>query len=112
MGVPSPEMVRKRAFELARIDGRTEYNEQDWHRAKLELHGGHAASWDDEEDRMPESISERDMIATDTGHHIENLRGGDDNMGEELISEGMDEAVHDRMLEASRPTEEDLEENV
>ena len=112
MGVPSPEMVRQRALELARIDGRTEFNEQDWQRAKQELHGGHQNSWDDEEDRMPESISGRDMTATDTGHHIENLRGGEDNMAEELVAEGMDEAVHDQMLEATRNRDEDSEENV
>ena len=112
LGVPSPDMVRKRALELAEIDGRTESNDQDWHRAKIELHGGHPSSWDDEEDRMPQSISERDMTATDTGHHIENLRGGEDNVLEELVAEGMEEAVHERMLEASRQmAEEDREEN-
>ena len=109
LGVPSPEMVRQRALELARIDGRTEHNEQDWHRAKQELHGGHRQSWDDEEDRMPQSISERDMTAIDAGHHTENLMDGEDNMAEELIAEGMEEAVHDQMLEASRTTEEDEE---
>jgi hypothetical protein len=104
-------MVQQRARELARIDGRKEYNEQDWQHAKQDLRGGHPSSWDEEEDRMPESISERDMTATDTGHHIENLRGGEDNVLEELVAEGMDEAQHDRMLEASRMQDEDFEEN-
>ena len=111
LGVPSPDMVRQRARELARIDGRADHNEQDWQRAKQELHGGHPYSWDDDEDRMPQSISERDMTATDTGHHIENMVGGEDNVLEELVAEGMEEAQHDRMLEASRVTEEDFEEN-
>jgi hypothetical protein len=114
LGVPSPEMVRQRALELAAIDGRREYNEADWQRARHELHGGHEQSWDDDEDRMEQSISERDMTATDSGHHVENLRGGDDNVLEELVAEGMDEAVHDRMLEASRQTaaeDAELEEN-
>ena len=102
MGVPSPEMVQQRALELARIDGLSEYTEQHWQRAKQELHGGHQASWDDEEDRMPQSISERDMTATDTGHHVENMTGGDDNMSEELIAEGMDEAVHEQMLQSAQ----------
>jgi len=110
LGVPSPEMVRQRALELARIDGRTDYNEQDWQQAKQELHGGHEYSWDDEEDRMPQSVSERDMTATDMGHHVENLRGGEDNVLEELVAEGMDEAVHDRMLEASKLEEREIEE--
>jgi hypothetical protein len=111
MGVPSTDMVRQRARELARIDGRADYNEQDWQHAKQELHGGHEYSGDDDEDRMQQSISERDMIATDNGHHVENLRGGEDNVPEELVAEGMDEAVHDRMLAASRMTDDDLEEN-
>jgi hypothetical protein len=114
MGVPSPEMVRERALELAAIDGRREYNETDWQRARNELHGGHEKSWDDDEDQMPQSVSERDMVATDTGHHIENLRGGDDNVLEELVAEGMDEAVHDQMLASSRQTaaeDAELEEN-
>ena len=112
LGVPSPEMVLERAKELARIDGRGVHNQQDWQRAKQELHGGHPYNWDDEEDRMPQSVSERDMTATDTGHHIENLRGGEDNILEELVAEGMDEAVHDQMLAASRmQEEEDREEN-
>ena len=114
LGVPSPEMVRQRALELAAIDGRTEYNEIDWQHARQELHGGHETSWDDDEDRMEQSVSERDMTATDKGHHTENLRGGDDNVLEELVAEGMDEAVHDRMLEASRQTaaeDAELEEN-
>src|ERR1700722_203194 len=105
LGVPPREMVQERADELARIDGRTGHNEQDWQRAKQELHGGHEYSWDDEEDRMEQSVSERDMIASDTGHHTENLRGGDDNVLEELVAEGMDEAVHDQMLAASRVQE-------
>jgi hypothetical protein len=111
LGVPSADQVRQRALELAQIDGRAEYDERDWQRAKQELHGGHPNSWDDEEDRMPQSSSERDMTATDMGHHTENLRGGDDNVLEELVAEGMDEAVHDQMLEAARMTAEELKEN-
>lgn len=101
LGVPSADTVRQRALELARIDGRADYNEQDWQRARQEVHGGHPQSWDDEEDRMAQSISERDMTATDSGHHKENLRGGDDNVVEELIAEGLEEAVHDQMLAAA-----------
>lgn len=107
MGVPTSEMVRQRALELARIDGRTGYDDRDWQRARQELHGGQPSSWDADEDRMSESISGGDMTATDSGHHVENLRGGDDNMTEELVAEGIDEAVHDQMLEASRQEAEE-----
>ncbi|MGA3170193.1 MAG: DUF2934 domain-containing protein [Chthoniobacteraceae bacterium] len=111
MGVPSPELVRQRARELAQIDGRKDYNEADWQQAKQELHGGHPASWDDEVDQMPQSISERDMTATDSGHHVENLLDGEDNVIEELVSEGIEEAVHDQMLEASHMEDGEREEN-
>lgn len=112
LGVPSADTVRQRALELARIDGRSEHNEQDWQRARREVHGGHPQTWDDEEDRMSQSISERDMTATDSGHHKQNLRGGDDNVVEELIAEGLEEAVHDQMLAAAQQNEaEDREEN-
>src|SRR5476649_2092019 len=88
MGVPTSDMVRKRADELANIDGRMKHNERDYQRARQELHGGHEASWDEEEDRMEQSISGGDMTATDSGHHVENLLGGDDNVLEELVAEG------------------------
>jgi hypothetical protein len=111
LGVPSTDLVQQRAVELARIDGRTVHNEQDWQRAKQELHGGHPSSWDEAEDQMAVSISERDMTATDSGHHVENLVGGEDNMPEELVAEGMDEAVHDRMLAAARMAEDEAAED-
>jgi hypothetical protein len=110
LGVPNADTVQQRARELAQIDGRTGYTEQDWRRARQELHGGQQSSSDGDDDHMPESVSERDMTATDTGHHTENLRGGDDNILEELVSEGMDEAFHDRMLQASKLDPEDVEE--
>ena len=47
-------------------------------------------------------ISEHDMVVTSLGRHVENMGVEDqDNMVEELIAEGMDEAVHEQML-ASR----------
>jgi len=110
MGAPDKETVRRRAMELAQIDGRLKFNEQDWVHAKRELHGGQSFDNDDDEDLMFETVSERDMIASDAGHHVENLPMEDaDNIGEELISEGMDEAVHDQMLEASKVNEREEE---
>lgn len=103
LGTPSPETVRQRARELARIDGRDHANELDLERAKREVHGGHAFGWNDgDEDLMPQSVSERDMIATDAGHHLKNRRDGDDTVIEELVAEGLDEAAHDQMLAAAR----------
>src|SRR5688572_1621244 len=41
LGAPDAETVRKRAQELAFIDGRHRFSEEDWRAAKAELHGGH-----------------------------------------------------------------------
>jgi hypothetical protein len=103
LGVPTPDTVRRRALEIARIDGRSEHNETDWRQAKQELHGGHNFSSDDGEEEMSGSVSERDMVAGSLGHQAE-VHGLDDahSIVEELVAEGMDEAVHDQMLAASR----------
>jgi hypothetical protein len=102
MGVPTSDLVRQRAREIAKIGGRKIYNDNDWEQAKIELHGN-AASFSEDGDEMMESFSERDMIPGSLGHHTENSALEDaGNIVEELVSEGMDEAVHDQMLEASK----------
>ena len=111
LGVPSTEMVRQRATELARIDGRSEYNDVDWHQAKRELHGGHEVLASDGSAEMAAMVSEHDMVICDVGHRVETFGpDGADSMGEELIAEGMEEAVHDQMLAAARHEEEENEE--
>jgi hypothetical protein len=112
LGTPSPETVRERARELARIDGRGEYNETDWERAKIEVHGGHPMMLgNDGEAEMIESVSERDMLVIDHGHHVENVRFDQtDEVIEELVAEGLDEAVHDRMLAAAKMQTQELRE--
>lgn len=111
LGVPSADSVRKRALELARIDGRKDFTEEDWKQAKLELHGGHpGTSPETEEDEMIASSSGRDMMAGSIGHHVENrIPENSESLGEELVAEGLDEAAHEQMLEASRREEEEEE---
>ncbi|MEP6669802.1 MAG: hypothetical protein ABJF10_11650 [Chthoniobacter sp.] len=112
LGTPCADTVRKRAQELAKINGHAEFNEEDWREAKRELHGGHQTNDTNGEMEMTSAISEHDMVTSSLGHHVENVRGDDqDSVGEELVAEGMDEAVHDQML-ASRledKEEEDAE---
>jgi hypothetical protein len=101
LGTPTPDTVRKRACELARIDGRARFTDEDWRQAQRELQGGQSLDPDDDAPR--ETISFHDMTATDKGHHVENMPVEDaGNMVEELIAEGMDEAVHEQMLAAAR----------
>jgi hypothetical protein len=108
LGAPSADTVRKRARELAVIDGRAEFNEGDWAQAKRELHGGHESNDTNGEMEMASMVSEHDMVAGSMGHHVENMGVDDQNsMAEELIAEGMDEAVHEQMLAARRQGDEE-----
>ncbi len=103
LGAPDAETVRKRAQELAIINGREQYNEDDWRDAKRELHGGHELNDTNGEFDIAALVSEHDMITTSIGHHTENLVPEDStNVAEELIAEGMDEAVHEQMLASRR----------
>jgi len=110
MGAPDNDTVRRRASELAQIDGRPKFTEQDWKQAKRELHGGQSPEIDNDGEAFFETVSERDMISSDAGHRVENVPMEDaDNIVEELVTEGMDEAVHEQMLEASRLDEREEE---
>jgi hypothetical protein len=105
LGAPSPDLVQQRATEIARINGRSRHNEADWRQAKQELHGGgHGDSLGDSDEEMVESA--RDFYVGSMGHRVERVQPEDaDNMVEELICEGMDEAEHEQMLEAAREQE-------
>ena len=90
-------------MELAFLAGRDDFNDGDWREAKRELHGGHGHTNSEDEAEMVSLVSEHDMVVTDLGHHVENCGMEDaDNVVEELIAEGMDEAVHEQMLAARR----------
>ena len=113
LGAPSADTVRRRAQELATINGHEEFNDDDWREAKRELHGGHEPNDTNGAKDMAAAVSEHDMIASSMGRHVENVGLEDqENVVEELIAEGMDEAVHEQMLAARREDaeDEDLEE--
>ncbi|MGB8166074.1 MAG: hypothetical protein WCF18_01180 [Chthoniobacteraceae bacterium] len=113
LGAPTSETVRKRAAEIATINGRREFNEEDWREAKRELHGGHELSDTNGEYEMETVVSEHDMVVGSMGHHAETMRPEDnENVIEELIAEGMDEAIHEQMLASRREeaAEDDEEE--
>jgi hypothetical protein len=112
VGTVTRAMVRKRAVELAVINGRTAQNVSplDWEQAKRELTGG--AEIDPEEtvlESAPES--ERwDPVPGTEGHivPVTSVDGEDDegrSLGEKLIEEGVHEAEHDQMLQAAREAE-------
>jgi hypothetical protein len=108
LGAPTMEDVRRRARELAQIDGWVEPTEDHWKQAKRELHGGHDFENGSNEHDMQLLVSEHDFISADPGRHTpKHSIDDDDHVVEELIAEGMDEALHEQMLEARRNGSED-----
>ncbi|HEY2711906.1 MAG TPA: hypothetical protein VGI60_05275 [Chthoniobacterales bacterium] len=110
LGVPSPELVKKRAREIAMIDERNpdEFTDADWNQAKKELLGVEPGRAPEVNEEVAGEMSERDEIAGASGHHVPN-NGFDEEetLGEELVSDGINEAAHDQMVEARR---EEIEE--
>jgi hypothetical protein len=104
-GVPSPDVIEQRARELAVIAGRaaSEYTDEDFRQAKRELM---------QEPQPDDEAMEEAALPFEPGSgevlggretQAENFGGDDEStVGEELIREGMDEALHDEMLEASK----------
>lgn len=110
LGVPSPELVEKRAREIALIDERNpdQFTDGDWEQAKNELTGVEPAHSPEANDEIADEMSDRDDIPGSSGHQAPNNGfEGDVNVGEELVIGGIDEAAHDQMVEARR---EELEE--
>jgi hypothetical protein len=104
-GVASPDVIVQRARELAVIAGRaaSDYTDEDYRQAKLELM--ETPQPDDEEmeeKSLPFEPGSGEVLG---GRETQAPNfGSDDETGiaEELIREGMDEALHDEMLEARR----------
>jgi len=109
LGTVTPEMVKKRAVELAAIDGRPaqDMSDSDWQQAKRELTGEPDA---DQKELILESApeSERwDPVPGSTGHKVpvapsedEDEEGRSDN--ERLVEEGVAEAGLDQSFQAAR----------
>ena len=111
VGTVTRKMVRERAVELALINGRAAHDASvsDWDQAKRELTG--EPDIDPKEatlESAPES--ERwDPLPGSNGHIIPvpSVDEEDDegrSVGERLVEEGVQEAEHDQVLQASRAT--------
>ena len=105
LGVPSPELVEKRAREIALIDERDpdKFTDADWEQAKNELIGVDPSHTPEADDDVVDEMSERDEIPGASGHRVpKNGFEGEENLGEELVNGGIEEATHDQMVEARR----------
>src|ERR1017187_9119 len=112
LGTVTRKMVRKRAVELAVVNGRSasDVSKSDWEQAKRELTGEPDT---DPKEAVLESApeSERwDPVPGSTGHKVpvaasedEEEHGRSDNEG--LVEEGIAGAEHDQMRQATRAAE-------
>jgi hypothetical protein len=105
LGAPTPEQVEKRAREIALIDNRdpNNYTDADWDQAKGELHGESSPAAPEETEGAATMQNEWEVTPDDRGHQVTTGANDDEEtVAQQLVSEGLDEAVHDRMLEARR----------
>ncbi len=105
VGAPTPELVEKRAREIALIDERNpdEFTDADWDQAQRELMGVAATTAPEETDENATLVDDWEVVASDKGHRAP--RAGEDEdetVGEQLVSSGLEEATHDQMLEARK----------
>lgn len=108
IGTVSPEMVEKRAAELAKIDGRTDFHEGDLALARDELLGL--------DRNLPPEVTTLEteeitgwMAPETTGTRAPKILADDDTtVAEILVQEGLEEADHDQRLTAveENPPEE------
>ena len=105
MGAPTPELIEKRAREIALIAERNpeEFTDADWEQARRELMGT-------SDQRSPEEVEHSDDMRDDW-EVTANTTGGrapraglddDETLGAHLVDDGREEAAHDQMLEARR----------
>lgn len=109
MGAPTPELIEKRAREIALINERdpNKFTDADWDQAQRELRGQETVAAADDTDELIDHMSERDEVPGETGHRAP--RPGldeDETLGAQLVTGGIEEATHDQMVEAARGDQE------
>jgi len=111
MGVAGPEDIEKRAREIAMIDERNpdEFTDADWNQARQELLGELENVPPEEDDKNIKLENDWEMTPADRGRRVPRPGTDEDEetVGEQLVSDGKEEAAHDQMIEARR---EELEE--
>lgn len=109
IGTVTRKMVRERATELALINGRSpqDVSVADWEQAKRELTGQPDMDANEALLELAPESERWDPLPGSTGHIIPvaSIDGEDDDgrsIGEKLIDEGVQEAEHDQMLQATK----------
>jgi hypothetical protein len=103
LGAPSPDEVEKRAREIALIAEREpdEFTDADWDQARRELLGTQVLSAPEETEENAEVVEEWNVVASSAGHRAPRVED-DENVGEQLVEDGIEEAAHDQMVEARK----------
>jgi hypothetical protein len=103
VGVPSPDAVERRAREIAMIAERDpdEFSDADWDQARRELLGSQDTTAPEETEENAEVVEEWNVVASSAGHRAPRIED-EENLGEQLVTDGVEEAVHDQMLEARK----------
>src|SRR6202022_4887682 len=107
MGVPSPEDIERRAREIAMIDERDpdEFTDADWNQAREELMGRLEIPPPPEETKQTAELTDDWYVAAPSRGHRAPRPGTEEEeetVGEQLVTDGVEEATHDQMLEARK----------
>lgn len=103
LGHPSQAEIDERAAELALIDGRNSVSEADLALAAAELAGGGTTAEAPEADAELEQVTTWDEPPTQTGHLVTIPPLEDENnISEQLIEDGLEEADHDTRVAAEQ----------
>jgi hypothetical protein len=103
LGTPDQDLLEKRAWEVAAIQGHEIPTVADWDEARRELHGRCA------DNELAAVVEDGEGGMELIGVSMGNGEGDETNLGEELVREGMEEAEHERMLLANKPRPEGIE---
>lgn len=107
LGTITPDMVRKRARELALSDGRSaeEVTPADWDQARRELLGATASPTVESDVEEATSTTGWDPAPATIGRRADTQEIDDEEtVAEQLIREGVEEADHDERVQAGRET--------
>jgi hypothetical protein len=106
MGVASPEDIERRAREIAMIDERDAeaFTDADWSQARQELMGAESNDPPEETPDNSKVTSEWQVTPDDRGHRVprSGIEDEEETVGEQLVSDGREEAAHDQMVEARK----------
>lgn len=106
VGTVTREMVIERAQEMALINGRdpNHFTKDDYLEAKHELTGD--TTTEGEETDFIATLTTWDEAPGDSGHPVrKNELADEQTVAEQLVEEGVNEAEHEQMVEASRQQE-------